>query len=218
MPYTLAKALGWLVLALALGITIGWLLRSVTAHRQVARARSQRGDAGETERLRARVAELERAERERLPVEPVTGAVTATAAGASADAPATEAVAPGNGPRAPGADLVDAAGDPHPEPTAPILDDATEALGRPVQLDDLKVIDGIGPAVEDLCHGIGIRTWADMATTEVSLLRTMLDDAGARYKTCDPSSWPAQADLLARGRWQEFAALVGGVRDNAATS
>jgi hypothetical protein len=46
MPYTLMKGLAWFALALALGITVGWLLRSVTAYRQVSR-------------LRARVAELE---------------------------------------------------------------------------------------------------------------------------------------------------------------
>jgi hypothetical protein len=46
MPYTLMKGLAWFSIALALGITVGWLLRSVTASRQITR-------------LRARVAELE---------------------------------------------------------------------------------------------------------------------------------------------------------------
>ena len=58
-----------------------------------------------------------------------------------------------------------------------------------------------------LCHGIGIRTWADLAATEVSLLRTMLDDAGARLKNSDPSTWPQQAGLLATRDWTGFAAL-----------
>ena len=46
MPYTLMKGLAWFAMALALGITVGWLLRSVAAHRQMSR-------------LRSRVAELE---------------------------------------------------------------------------------------------------------------------------------------------------------------
>ena len=87
-------------------------------------------------------------------------------------------------------------------------------LGRRIELDDLKVIEGIGPKIEELCHGIGIRTWYDLAGTEVSLLRTMLTDAGARYKMHDPTAWPQQAELLANGRWQEFvdftAALTAG--------
>ena len=70
--------------------------------------------------------------------------------------------------------------------------------------DDLTVIPGIGPNVEQLCHGIGIRTWYDLATTEASLLRTMLVDAGPRFSTHDPSLWPEMARLLSEGRWQEF--------------
>ena len=38
MPYTLMKGLGWFLIALVLGIVIGWLLRSVVAKRQVAPA------------------------------------------------------------------------------------------------------------------------------------------------------------------------------------
>ena len=81
-------------------------------------------------------------------------------------------------------------------------------LGRKVQADDLTVIDGIGPKIAELCHGIGIRTWAELSTTEVSLLRTMLNDAGQRFKAHDPSTWPEQAALLAAGDWDEFKALT----------
>ncbi|CAN5615435.1 hypothetical protein BH23ACT3_BH23ACT3_06250 [soil metagenome] len=86
-------------------------------------------------------------------------------------------------------------------------------VGHEVELDDLTAIQGLGPGVCELCHGIGILTWADLADTEVSLLRTMLDDAGARYQIHDPSSWPAQAQLLAEGRWDEFRELAAAVRD-----
>ncbi len=59
MPYTLMKGLVWFLLALLIGIVIGWLLRSVAARRQVARARSHHVDTVELERLRGRVANLE---------------------------------------------------------------------------------------------------------------------------------------------------------------
>ena len=84
---------------------------------------------------------------------------------------------------------------------APDVGGATAVLGGSIALDDLKVVEGIGPKIEQLCHGIGIATWADLATTEVSLLRTMLTDAGPRFRTHDPSTWPQQAGLLAHGRW-----------------
>lgn len=191
MPYTLMKGLGWFVLALVIGLVIGWLLRSVIAKRQVARARRHNVDSAELERLRGRVANLEPVvdERDRLRAE--------------LDALRGNAAAPANS---------DSPGVEHPHPVSvPSLPDvgaAARVLGATVTIDDLKVIDGIGPNVEELCHGIGIRTWLDLSTTEASLLRTMLVDAGSRFATLDPTTWPEQARLLAEGRWDEFKALT----------
>ncbi len=71
MPYTLMKGLVWVLLAVLLGIVVGWLLRSVAAKRQVERARAANlgtADQDELERLRNRVANLEPVvnERDRL--------------------------------------------------------------------------------------------------------------------------------------------------------
>ena len=182
MSYTLMKGLGWFVAAFVLGIIIGWLLRSVTAKRQVARARSDHVDTVEMERLRGRVANLESVvvERDllRAELDECRGVVSPV-----------ETVSDGR------------------VPSAPDMTQAAVVLGHPVVLDDLKQVPGIGPSVEELCQGIGIRTWFDLSTTEVSLLRTMLDDAGPRFKTQDPTLWPELAGLLAQGRWQEFQQL-----------
>jgi hypothetical protein len=180
MPYTLMKGLGWFVAALVIGIVIGWLIRSVTARRQLAKARSQHPDTVELERLRGRIANLEQvvAERDQLRAE------LDAANGASAPAPVDT-------------HLPDVA-------VAPDVAAASAVLGRAVVADDLTVIPGIGPNVEQLCHGIGIRTWYDLSTTEASLLRTMLVDAGPRFSTHDPSLWPEMARLLSEGRWQDF--------------
>ncbi len=94
----------------------------------------------------------------------------------------------------------------------PDVSQTRAVLGTSVTLDDLKVVEGIGPKIELLCHGIGIRTWFDLSTTEVSLLRTMLADAGSRFSSHDPSTWPEQANLLANGRWADFKALTDGLR------
>ena len=180
MPYTLMKGLGWFAAALVIGVVIGWLIRSITARRQVAKARAQHPDAVELERLRGRIANLEQvvAERDQLRAE------LDAARGAPAPAP-------------PETHLPEVA-------VAPDIAAASAVLGRPVVADDLTVIPGIGPNVEQLCHGIGIRTWYDLATTEASLLRTMLVDAGPRFSTHDPSLWPELARLLSEGEWQEF--------------
>lgn len=214
MPYTLMKGLGWFLIALALGIVIGWLLRSVVAKRQVARARNHHVDTAEMERLRGRVANLEPivAERDRLRTE--LDALLATAAAKAAKkktkAAATPDVPPPRFAQA-ASDEPAAAAAPAAEPTVPSTPDVSAAagvLGQSIVLDDLKVVEGIGPKIEALCHGIGIRTWYDLSTTEVSLLRTMLADAGPRFRTHDPGTWPEQARLLAAGRWDDFKALA----------
>ena len=205
MPYTLMKGLVWILLAVLLGLVIGWLLRSVAANRQIERARNGNTDAGhdaELERLRNRVANLEPVvnERDRLRTElaearrgPTESATEMHVAAPTADADveSTPAAAPAAAPEA----SSDVSG-------------AVDVLGRSVKLDDLTAIEGIGPKIAELCQGIGITTWAELSVTEVSLLRTMLNDAGQRFKSHDPSTWPQQAGLLAIGAWGEFKAFT----------
>ena len=209
MPYTLAKGLFWVLAALLLGIVIGWLLRSVAAKRQVSRARAHHVDTAELERLRGRVANLEPVvhERDRLKAEleiarATPGAATpiATPTATSTGTSAVQSFANAEQP-----EIVDV---PPSTPSTPDVSAAVAVLGKPVTLDDLKVVEGIGPKIEGLCHGIGIRTWFDLSTTEVSLLRTMLTDAGSRFRAQDPTTWPQQATLLAEGRWVDFKALT----------
>jgi predicted flap endonuclease-1-like 5' DNA nuclease len=185
MPYTLTVVLWWYLLALALGLALGWVLRSASAKRQIERARRRQHaeDAAEIEELRERTSRLERVAEERDRLKNELEHLRAATERAAATGPSAE---PG---------------------TAPDLDVGAVVLGRPVRLDDLRAISGIGPAIEGLCHGVGIRTWWDLATTEVSTLRAMLSDAGPRFGMHDPTSWPQQARLLAEGRWEEFRAL-----------
>jgi predicted flap endonuclease-1-like 5' DNA nuclease len=208
MPYTLMKGLAWILLALLLGIVIGWLLRSVVAKRQVARARNHHVDSVEMERLRGRVANLEPlvAERDRLREE-LEASLRSLPKGKAGMVPPPRfnTIADIDGAAAPAAPAAEVA----PVVTAaPDLTIAAAVLGRSIELDDLTMVEGIGPKIQELCNGIGIRTWYDLASTEVSLLRTMLVDAGARFRTHDPSTWPEQARLLAEGRWGEFKALT----------
>lgn len=223
MWYTLAKGWVWFALAVLIGIFIGWLLRSIVARRQLLRARGGKAvDPAEAERLRTRVADLESAvvERDRLRTE----LDECRAAAASSQAEPVEAAEPasstasmpppdaGAAGATAGATTASFASMPPPDASqsAPVPDISTAAavLGTSIAVDDLKVIEGIGPKIEELCHGIGIATWADLATTEVSLLRTMLNDAGPRFRTHDPGTWPQQAGLLASGRWAEFKTLT----------
>jgi len=201
MPYTLMKGLVWVLLAVLLGIVIGWLLRSVAAKRQVERARAANlanVDQEELERLRNRVANLE----------PVVDERDRLKAALDDERRADSAKVP---PPATTRNATDGNGFDVDEPAPGDSAAAAVVLGKPVEVDDLTVIEGIGPQIAELCHGIGIRTWAELSVTEVSLLRTMLNDAGQRFKALDPSTWPQQAGLLASGEWAEFKALSDGV-------
>ncbi|MEM9990679.1 MAG: helix-hairpin-helix domain-containing protein [Bacteroidota bacterium] len=74
--------------------------------------------------------------------------------------------------------------------------------GIPSNPKDLKVIQGIGPKVEELLRNKGIRTWAEVAATDVETLHSMLRDAD--YGHIDPSTWPEQARLAAHGEWSKL--------------
>jgi predicted flap endonuclease-1-like 5' DNA nuclease len=81
---------------------------------------------------------------------------------------------------------------------------AAAILGTRVLPDDLKVVEGIGPKIEELLHGGGIHTWRELADAPVERLKAILDAAGSRYQIHDPSTWPRQAALLVGARWGEF--------------
>ncbi len=84
--------------------------------------------------------------------------------------------------------------------------DATKPAA-PVEPDDLKKVEGIGPKIEGLLNAAGIQTWAQLAGAEVSRLQSVLDDAGPRYRVHDPATWPRQAGLAADGKWEELEEL-----------
>jgi large subunit ribosomal protein L27 len=72
------------------------------------------------------------------------------------------------------------------------------------KLDDLKIVEGVGPKIETLLKEGGINTWAELAETSVDRLKEILDAAGPRYQIHDPSTWPAQAKFAADGKFEEL--------------
>ncbi|MCB0546048.1 MAG: DUF1049 domain-containing protein [Phaeodactylibacter sp.] len=92
--------------------------------------------------------------------------------------------------------------------------------GRPSALsndpEDLKIIEGIGPKIEELLKTAGIGNWAALAEAEVGLLRDILEAAGSAYQIHDPSTWPTQARLAVNGEWgvlKEYQAELHGGRE-----
>jgi predicted flap endonuclease-1-like 5' DNA nuclease len=80
--------------------------------------------------------------------------------------------------------------------------------------DDLKIVEGIGPKIEELLNAAGINTWAQLSETKADVLKTILAGGGKRYAIHDPSTWAQQAGLAAVGKIDELktwqAELTGG--------
>ncbi len=87
-----------------------------------------------------------------------------------------------------------------------------EKAGLP---EDLKIVEGIGPKIEEILQGVGIKTWDQLAKTSPAQLSSILLTAGSRYKSHNPSTWPKQARMAADGQWDELKAwqdeLDGGI-------
>ncbi|MGQ0848713.1 MAG: hypothetical protein ACT4OP_06290 [Actinomycetota bacterium] len=81
-------------------------------------------------------------------------------------------------------------------------------LGVKIRHDDLQVVEGIGPKIEQLITNAGITTWRELAQTDLETLRRILDAAGPRFRIHDPATWPRQAQLLSEGRWADFKELT----------
>jgi len=63
---------------------------------------------------------------------------------------------------------------------------------------ELHAVNGIGPKISGLLRTAGILTLEQLAETDVSRLRRILDDAGRSYRLADPQTWPRQARELLR--------------------
>src|SRR5690606_10322757 len=88
-----------------------------------------------------------------------------------------------------------------------LVDQSREALkGKAVapQVDpeELTMIAGVGVKVKRLLAAAGIRTFSDLAAASVDQLKEIIAKAGARFRMMDPSRWPEQAALAARGDWE----------------
>jgi len=70
--------------------------------------------------------------------------------------------------------------------------------------DDLKLIEGIGPAIEKLLNAADIFSFSQLAATPEETLTTILHNAGPRFRIHDPGSWPRQAALARDGKWEEL--------------
>lgn len=70
--------------------------------------------------------------------------------------------------------------------------------------DDLTKIEGIGPKISELLKNSGVGTYKTLSETDVDKLSEILAEAGGRYKSHDPSTWPEQAKFASEDKWDEL--------------
>jgi Domain of unknown function (DUF5915) len=94
------------------------------------------------------------------------------------------------------------------------IDVVLNSLANNQTKDNLTIIEGIGPKLEELLNQSDIWTFNDLGNTSVSRLLEILEAGGARFMMHNPETWPNQASLASKGNfdelktWQE--SLVGG--------
>ena len=74
-------------------------------------------------------------------------------------------------------------------------------------MDDLKIVEGIGPKIADLLIKEGITTWKALSETSAETLSGILHAAGPNFQIHDPGTWPHQSRLADEGKWDELKKL-----------
>jgi predicted flap endonuclease-1-like 5' DNA nuclease len=78
--------------------------------------------------------------------------------------------------------------------------------GRKIKVDDLKLVEGIGPKIEALFHKAGLKTWASVAKSNPVRLKEILVAAGERFQMHNPGTWPKQCQMMVDDKWKELKA------------
>ncbi|WP_020167901.1 MULTISPECIES: DUF4332 domain-containing protein [Methylotenera] len=105
-----------------------------------------------------------------------------------------------------------------PKPASSAIDiAAAKAAGFSLKnANDLTIVEGIGPKINELLIDSGIKTFAQLAEQTVPQIRAILDKGGARFRIANPSTWAKQAKLASANKWAELKKLQdelsGGVK------
>jgi predicted flap endonuclease-1-like 5' DNA nuclease len=73
--------------------------------------------------------------------------------------------------------------------------------------DDLTIIEGIGPKIDDLFHANGVVSFAQLARLSVPEMLEILGRGGPHFQLANPGTWAEQAALASENRWAELKRL-----------
>jgi len=209
VAWFIGQSLFMIALAFGLGLLVGWLwwgrrrsASPATAADAGTVAVPEEADSEAVAEPEEAITEPERAVR----VPHLVPAVAAEPAGAVEPAAEPEPAAAGPEPAAAEPEPAVMAGPAIARRPAARKPAASEPAGTEPE-DDLKRIEGIGPKMSAALRNAGIRTYARLAGTDVTELRSAIEAAGLTFA---PSlvTWAAQARLLADGDEAGFADLT----------
>jgi len=81
----------------------------------------------------------------------------------------------------------------------PLEEEPIELQAEP---ENLKIIEGIGPKIQQILYAAGIHTYAELSEQSVEQLELILKAAGIRL--ANPQTWPAQARYAKNGSLAEL--------------
>jgi len=93
-------------------------------------------------------------------------------------------------------------------PIAPATKETVNVAPDPIiKKDNLKIIEGIGPVIEELLNSEGIHTFVQLSETKSDHLIRILQNSGNKFQIHDPRTWPQQAKLAASEMWDDLKEL-----------
>jgi len=88
-----------------------------------------------------------------------------------------------------------------------LVSEAAVKIQSSTVVDDLTRVEGIGPKISEILMDNGIASFAALADSDVDRLKSILEEAGTRFRMHDPATWPQQSALARDGKWDELKEL-----------
>ena len=76
--------------------------------------------------------------------------------------------------------------------------------GAEVKADDLTLVEGIGPKVQEILNENGVKTFKKLASISSDDIKNWLESKGGVYAGMDSTTWPEQAKMAAEGKMDEL--------------
>ena len=83
-------------------------------------------------------------------------------------------------------------------------DTAKAVFGKRIKENDLTIVEGIGPKIQELFHNHNVNTWKGLSECSIDKCKDVLLSGGDRFKMHNPGTWPKQAKFAYEGKWKEL--------------